>query len=42
MIIFIIVFLYAIGKFIDLESKNNPNVSFFIKEGHYNGEEINL
>ena len=42
MIIFIIVFLYAVTKFIDLEAKNNPNVSFFVKEGHFDGEEINL
>ena len=43
MSIFIIVLLYGITKLIDLESKNNPNVSFFIKEGHFNqGKQINL
>ena len=42
MIIFTIVLLYGITKFIDLESKNNPNVSFYIKEGHFESEQINL
>ena len=42
-IIFTIVLLYGVTKFIDLESRSNPNVSFFINEDNFGqGEQINL